>query len=102
LERSISRSLKELQRLKDLRPDTPGPASPHSEQQNSQEQSQTPVTETESTTSDDQPITACVLKATSTAAGHNSTDCIQPNPNSDELLVTTIISSEELPRYQRI
>ena len=87
LERSISRSLKELQRLKSLRPnepdqpDQPGATGPQPEQQNSQEQSQTPATETESTTSDDQPVPASVLRATSTAAGHNADDQIRKTPD---------------------
>ena len=78
LERSISRSLKELQRLKSLRPNEPNQPGPQPEKQISQEQSQTPTTETESTTSDDQPLPVSVLRATTTSAGHNSTQCVHP------------------------
>ena len=98
LERSISRSLKELQRLKDLRPDQPGTTGPQPEQQNSQEQSQTPATETESSTSDDQPIRACVLRATSTVAGHNSTECIRPIRNTPDRLNCRTVMSCSVPQ----
>lgn len=82
LERSITRSLKEIQRRKDLRPnepDSPGPTigstSPESENQKEQEQSQTPATDTESTTSDDQPIQSSVLRATAATSNQTPTEC---------------------------
>ena len=98
LERSIARSLKELQRLKSLRsnePDQPGTTGPQPEQPNSQEQSQTPATETESTTSDDQPVPASALRATSTAAGHNSEDQIRNTPDRVQRGTVMICSSPQ-------
>ena len=71
LERSTFRSLKELQRRKDLRPDQPdpvGPAIPEPEQQKQQEQTQITKTTPESNTSNGRPIQAAPLTATATAA----------------------------------
>ncbi len=70
LERSITRSLKELQRHKDNRPIEPeqsGPKTGPITNQKQQEQSQTTSTTPESTTSNDQPIQAATLRATATA-----------------------------------
>ena len=89
LERAIARSIKELQRLKSLRPnepDAPGsqagpqteptPTTPEPEQnQKQQEQSQTPTTSLESIRSNDQPIQPAVLRATTAAANQTQTEC---------------------------
>lgn len=86
LDRSISRSLKELNRLKALRPNEPEnpgppPASPHSpathqgDNQKLKEQSQTPTTGSESMTSTDQKIQAPLLRSTATSSLQPHTEC---------------------------
>ena len=86
LDRSISRSLKELNRLKALRPiepENPGPPpasldSPSTHQADNQKlpkQSQTPATNSESMTSNDQPIQVEVLRATTASSIQPPTEC---------------------------
>jgi hypothetical protein len=97
LDRSIARSLKEFQRLVDLRPHEPDTkpdpnadkTGPETDEQKSQNQSQEPATEVEPKRSGDQPAPHCVLKDSSRAPEPPEIEWAPPESESSRNLKAT-------------